>query len=66
MECGIAIPAPTTAFMLLKRAGIDEDIKRNLILAKVDHENERTLYDQMEARLIEVLNNLNGLHERPQ
>ena len=63
MVCDMAIPPPIRAFMLLEKARIEEEITRDLILATLDHEDEETLYDQMEAWLIEVLGDETGSHE---
>ena len=63
MVCNMTIPPPIRAFTLLERARIEEEITRDLILATLDHEDEETLYNQMEARLIEVLGDETRSHE---
>ena len=55
MVCDMVIPSLITAFMLFRRAEVEDDIRRDLILSKLDYEDEETLYDQMGARLMEVL-----------
>ena len=55
MVCGMIIPSTVRASMLLRRAEIEDKIRRNLILSKLDYEREDTLHDQMETQILEVL-----------
>ena len=41
--------------MLFRRVEVDGDIRRDLILSKLDYKNEETLHEKMETRLKEVL-----------
>ena len=50
MVCEVVIPSLIRAFMLFRREEVDDDIKRDLILAKLDYEDEETQYDQMETQ----------------
>ena len=45
MMCGIVIPSTITAFMLFRRAEVDDDIRRDLIKLKLDYKKEETLHD---------------------
>ena len=42
------------AFMLLRRAKVDDRVSRNLILSKLDHNEDDMLYEQMESQILEV------------
>jgi hypothetical protein len=44
-----------TAVWMFRRAEINDEDRRNLIISKLDQEKEDTLYDRMEAQIREVL-----------
>ena len=64
MVCDMVIQSLIRAFMLFRREEVDDDIRRDLILSKLDYEDEETLYDHMEARLKEVLGGGPGTRKR--
>ena len=53
MVCDMVIPSTIRYFMLFRRAEVD--IRRDLILSKLDYEDEETLHEQRETQLKEVL-----------
>ena len=53
--CGVTIPPQMKAFMLLRRLRVKDEIRRALILSKLDHEREEEMYDQMETQILEVM-----------
>ena len=61
----MVLPSLIRAFMLFRRADVEDYISRDLILTKLDYEDEETLYDQMETRLKEVLVGGPGSWKRP-
>ena len=65
MVCGMIIPSTIRAFMLFRRAQIEDEIRRNLILSKLDYEKEDTLYDQMETQVLEVPGRGPGARKKP-
>ena len=54
MVCGMVIPSTVRAFMLFRRAEIDDEIRRYVIL-ELDYKREDTLHDQMEMQVLEIL-----------
>ena len=58
MVWDMVIPSTIRAFMLFRRAEVDDDIRRDLKLSKLDYEHEETLK--------EVLGGGLGTRKRPQ
>ena len=51
----VTIPPQMKAFMLLRRLRVKDEIRRALILSKLDHEREEEMYDQIETQILEVM-----------
>ena len=46
--CDAIIPSEVRAFMLLKRAGVEDGVSRSLVMSKLVFAAKDTLYEQME------------------